>query len=100
MRRFLAAFTLAALITAILVSAAAARNPGGRDFGGAIFSAGVSGTDGAGPARFGPATPALDALVRASDDSGVTGPLLPEELTTSGRVFIDSQTEPWVDVNP
>jgi hypothetical protein len=100
MRRFLAAFTLAALTTAILVSAAAARNPGGRDFGGAIFSAGVSGTDGAGPARFGPATPALDALVRASDDSGVTGPLLPEELTTSGRVFIDSQTEPWVDVNP
>ena len=27
-------------------------------------------------------------------------PLLPEELGTSGTAFIDSQTEPWVDVNP
>jgi hypothetical protein len=100
MRRLLAAVALGALATALLASAATARNPGGRDFGGAIFSAGVSGTDGAGPVRFGLATPALDALLRVSDDSGVTGPLLPEELTTSGRSFTDSQTEPWVDVNP
>ena len=48
----------------------------------------------------GPSTLALDALTRVSDDSGVTIPLLAEELGTSGAVFIDSQTEPWVDVNP
>jgi hypothetical protein len=100
MRRLLAAVAAGAVSVALLAGAASARSPGGRDFGGAIFSAGVSGTDGPGVSVLGPATPALDALVRASDDSGVTGPLLPEELTTSGRVFFDSQTEPWLDVNP
>src|ERR687888_185841 len=42
----------------------------------------------------------LPGLVRVSTDAGVTAPLTAEELTTSGRVFLDSQTEPWVDVNP
>jgi hypothetical protein len=90
-----------ALVLMFLVVAAAApaeaRNPGGRTLG--IFSAGVSGTDG--PSRsLAPPTPFLDALVRVSTDAGVTAPLTAEELTTSGRVFLDSQTEPHVDVNP
>jgi len=100
MRRFLTAAAAVTLGLALIATAASARNPGGRDFGGAAFSAGVSGESRPGGAPLGPATPALDALVRVSDDSGVTGPLLPEELTTSGQVFPDSQTEPWLDVNP
>ena len=100
MRRFLTAAAAVMLCVTVIAASASARNPGGRDFGGAVFSAGVSGKDGAAQRAFGPATPALDALTRASDDSGVTIALLPEELGTSGTVFIDSQTEPWVDVNP
>ena len=100
MRRFLTAVAAVTLCMAVITAAASARNPGGRDFGSAVFSAGVSGKDGGARRAFGPATLALDALTRVSDDSGVTIPLLAEELTTSGTVFIDSQTEPWVDVNP
>jgi BNR/Asp-box repeat len=85
---------------ALLASSAGARNPGGRDYGGAIFSAGGSGTDGSGRGSFGLATPALDALVRVSDDSGLPDTLAPWELNQSGRAFINSETEPWVDVNP
>jgi hypothetical protein len=100
-RRSFVAAAAAVLCLMAVVSSASARNPGGRDFGGAVFSAGVSGTPSATPLR-GPTllAPALAALVRVSDDGGVTIPLLPEELGTSGTVFIDSQTEPWVDVNP
>jgi hypothetical protein len=93
------AFVALALSVAFFAQAASARNPAGRDFGDAVFSAGVSGEDGPGVAlRAGLFS--LASLVRVSDDSGVTAPLLPEELSTSGRVFLDSQTEPWVDVNP
>src|SRR5204863_7249847 len=45
------------------------------------------------------ATPSLDALVRVSTDQGVSAPLTAEELTTSGRVTLDSETEPMVSVN-
>ena len=100
MRRFLTAAAVLTLGVAVIAATASARNPGGRDFGDAVFSAGVSGKDGGAARAFGPATLALDALTRVSDDSGVTIPLLPEELGTSGTVFLDSQTEPWVDVNP
>jgi hypothetical protein len=97
MRRVVVALALV-LSAGLLVQAAAARNPGGRDFGGAVFSAGVSGVD---APRVGIAGPtALGTLVRVSTDNGVTAPLSPEELSTSGQVFLDSQTEPWVDVNP
>jgi hypothetical protein len=84
----------------------AVRGPGGRIFpAGAKFSAGVSGqASGASSAGGSSAAPtaaaALPALVRVSSDNGVTAPLQPWELATSGEVFIDSQTEPWVDVNP
>jgi hypothetical protein len=85
----------------------AVRGPGGRIFpAGAKFSAGVSGqvvappaSRGSGESSAAPAA-ALPALVRVSSDNGVTAPLQPWELATSGEVFLDSQTEPWVDVNP
>jgi hypothetical protein len=83
----------------LLAPAAAARNPGGRDYGGAIFSAGVSGTDG--PRRTHAAfTTFLSSLFRVSDDSGLPDTLASWELNQSGRAFINSETEPWVDVNP
>jgi hypothetical protein len=84
----------------------AVRGPGGRIFpAGAVFSAGVAST----PSRSVSAQPAGPArrlqalanpLVRVSTDTGVTAPLQPWELETSGSVHLDSQTEPWVDVNP
>jgi hypothetical protein len=88
------------LITAVFAATAAARGPAGRTFHGAVFSAGVSGDPNAaaGPA-IRSATPSLDSLVRVSTDQGVSGPLTAEELTTSGRVTIDSQTEPMAAVN-
>jgi len=92
-----AAFVLAA---AMLAGTAAARGPAGRSFNGAVFSAGVSGDASAvaGPVITS-ATPFLDALVRVSTDQGVSGPLTAEELTTSGSVTLDSETEPMVSVN-
>lgn len=85
----------------------AVRGPGGRIFpAGAVFSAGVAST----PSRSATAQPAgpvrrllqalANPLVRVSTDTGVTAPLQPWELETSGSVHLDSQTEPWVDVNP
>ena len=100
MKRSLLAFAAFVLAALLFAQATAARNPGGRDFRGAIFSAGVSGKDGPNNPTLKAPTTLLGSLVRASDDSGVAIPLLPEELTTSGRVFFDSQTEPWVTVNP
>jgi hypothetical protein len=97
MRRSVQATLIVTLLVVLAAAPADARNPGGRTFG--IYSAGVSGTDGASRSLAAP-TPFLDALVRVSTDAGVTAPLTAEELTTSGRVFLDSQTEPHVDVNP
>jgi hypothetical protein len=98
-KRTMVALAALGLALALFAQAASARDPGGRDFGDAVFSAGVSGTDGPGVAlRAGLFS--LGSLVRVSDDTGVAVPLSPEELSTSGRVFLDSQTEPWVDVNP
>ena len=83
----------------------AVRGPGGRIFpAGAVFSAGVESS----PSRSTAALPAGSAdlqalanpLVRVSTDAGVTAPLQPWELETSGSAHLDSQTEPWVDVNP
>jgi hypothetical protein len=90
---------LAVAATMMLPATAAARNPGGRDYGRAIFSAGVSGTDGPGT-RHAAFTTFLSALFRVSDDSGLPDTLASWELTQSGRAFINSETEPWVDVNP
>jgi Neuraminidase (sialidase) len=86
--------------TAAAAETAAVRGPAGRTFNGAVFSAGVSGDPeaAAGPAIA--AAPVLpDSLVRVSTDQGVVGSLTAEELTTSGRVTFDSQTEPMVSVN-
>ena len=99
MRRFLVGLAIA-VAAAVLVQAASARNPGGRNYGGAIFSAGVSGKDGGRKAALVPLTPALDPLVRVSDDSGLPDTLASWELNQSGRAFVNSETEPWVDVNP
>jgi hypothetical protein len=99
MRRSLLVIAIMAGGLLLLAPTAAARNPGGRDYGGAIFSAGVSGTDGprTGRAAF---TTFLSALFRVSDDSGLPDTLASWELNESGRAFINSETEPWVDVNP
>jgi hypothetical protein len=98
-KRLFAAAAALVVIATVLAGTAAARGPAGRTFYGAVFSAGVSGDPNAvaGPAiTF--ASP-FDSLVRVSTDQGVTGPLTAEELTTSGRVTFDSQTEPMVSVN-
>jgi hypothetical protein len=82
--------------------AGAVRGPGGRILpAGAVFSAGVTGA----PAPTAASQPSLaqllaGPLVRVSTDQGVTAPLQPWELATSGTAHIDSQTEPWIDVNP
>src|SRR5204863_6373355 len=70
-------------------------------FHGALFSAGVSGSSAtvAGATIPVPAV-SVDSLVRVSTDQGVSGPLTAEELTTSGSVTADSQTEPMVSINP
>jgi hypothetical protein len=98
MRRLVFALSAALLGAALLAQVGSARNPGGRTSK-AVFSAGASGVDGAG-ALLVPAAPFLDALVRVSTDDGVTAAPDAVELATSGRVFLDSQTEPWADVNP
>src|SRR4029453_14448565 len=91
-----AAFVLAAALAA----SAAASGPAGRTFHGAVFSAGVSADPNAqaGP-RITSAPSLFESLVRVSTDQGVSGPLTAEELTTSGSVTLDSQTEPMVSVN-
>jgi hypothetical protein len=98
MSKFLAVMA-AVVCGSVLAPGASARNPGGRDYGGAIFSAGVSGVDGR---RIAPrvAAATLGALFRVSDDSGLPDTLAAWELNQSGRAFINSETEPWVDVNP
>jgi BNR repeat-like domain len=87
------------LAAALFAGSATARGPAGRTFHGAVFSAGVSGDP---KAAAGPvitfASP-FDSLVRVSTDQGVSGPLTAEELTTSGHVTLDSETEPMVSVN-
>jgi hypothetical protein len=99
-RRLVVAGALVALIAALGgAGPATARGPGGRTFHGAVFSAGVSGDASvAAPPSIG-ATPPSAALVRVSTDAGVSAPLTAEELTTSGSVTFDSQTEPMVSVN-
>jgi hypothetical protein len=101
MRRLLIGLAVAAALVT-LVQPAAARNPAGRHYGGAIFSAGVSGKDGARKVVRAPLTltEALAALTRVSDDTGLPDRLAPWELNQSGRAFLNSETEPWVDVNP
>ncbi len=100
MKRLLARVAACVLAAAASAGAAAAQGPAGRTFHGAVFSAGVSGDpDAAAGPTLTSATPLLDALVRVSTDQGVSGPLTAEELTTSGRVTPDSQTEPMVSVN-
>jgi hypothetical protein len=99
MKRSFVVFAFVLAGVALLASSAGARNPGGRDYGGAIFSAGVSGTDG--PRRtHATFTTFLSSLFRVSDDSGLPDTLASWELNQSGRAFINSETEPWVDVNP
>jgi RTX calcium-binding nonapeptide repeat (4 copies) len=78
----------------------AVRGPGGRIFpAGAVFSAGVSGGNG-GARAVGAVAQQVSSLVRVSTDAGVSAPLQDWERATSGQVFLDSQTEPWVDINP
>ena len=83
----------------------AVRGPGGRIFpAGAVFSAGVGSSSSRAATTLSARTADLQVLanplVRVSTDAGVTAPLQPWELETSGTVHLDSQTEPWVDVNP
>ena len=100
MKRLLAVTTAFALFGALFTGSATARGPAGRTFDGAVFSAGVSGDPNAGPGPvLTPPTPSLGALVRVSTDEGVSAPLTAEELTTSGTVALDSQTEPMVSIN-
>jgi hypothetical protein len=95
MRRLIPLVT-AALIAATATATASARNPGGRNFPGATFSAGVSGDDFVSPA--GGVSSLLGSLVRVSDDASSTvGPTPPVQ---SGQVYLFSEVEPWVAVNP
>ena len=99
-RRLLIGAAVLILAAVLGSTAAAARGPAGRNFHGAVFSAGVSGDPNVAPAAvitF--AAPLVDPLVRVSTDQGVVGPLTAEELTTSGSVTLDSQTEPSVSIN-
>jgi len=99
----IAVFAMAATVFAQMPVAAgttATRGPAGRTFNGAVFSAGVSGDpDAAAGPVIAAAPPSPNSLVRVSTDQGVVGPLTAEELTTSGLVTFDSQTEPSVSVN-
>jgi hypothetical protein len=99
-KRVLTGVAAFVLVAAVSAGTAAARGPAGRTFDGAVFSAGVSGDPNApvAPSIFS-ATPFLDSLVRVSTDQGVSAPLTAEELTTSGRVALDSETEPMMSVN-
>jgi Neuraminidase (sialidase) len=91
--------TAVAVIASLFSGPAAARGPAGRDFHGAVFSAGVSGDTGLAPSSAAGPASSLDPLVRVSTDAGVMAPLSAEELSTSGQVTLDSQTEPMVSVN-
>jgi BNR repeat-like domain len=96
-RRLIPLLTLA-LIAATAVTTASARNPGGRNFPGATFSAGVSGDDSVTTSTAAAPGSPLGALVRVSDDvSSTVGPTPPGQ---SGQVFLFSEVEPWVVVNP
>jgi len=99
-KRLVAGAALVAFAAALPAAPAAARGPDGRTFHGALFSAGVSGSSAtvAGATIPVPAV-SVDSLVRVSTDQGVSGPLTAEELTTSGSVTLDSQTEPMVSIN-
>lgn len=97
MRRLLVVL-ISGLVAILVVQAASARNPGGRSFPGAVFSAGVSGEDtSAGPA-LGGAVSSLGTLVRVSDDASST--VGPTPAGQSGQVYLFSEVEPWVAVNP
>jgi BNR repeat-like domain len=99
-KRLLAGVIVVGLVASLFAGSATARGPAGRTFHGAVFSAGVSGDPNAAPGRvITSATPSLNGLVRVSTDDGVSAPLTSEELTTSGSVALDSQTEPSVSVN-
>ena len=87
------------LAVAVLAGSAAARGPAGRTFHGAKFSAGVSGDASAAAGPVITFAAPFDSLVRISTDQGVSAPLTAEELTTSGSVTLDSETEPMVSVN-
>ena len=80
------------------MTTASARNPGGRNFPGATFSAGVSGDDSVPTSTAAAPVSPLGVLVRVSDDvSSTVGPTPPGQ---SGQVFLFSEVEPWVVVNP
>jgi hypothetical protein len=99
-KRLLAGVIGVGLVAALFAGSATAGGPAGRTFHGAVFSAGVSGDPKAAPGRvITSATASLDGLMRVSTDDGVSAPLTAEELTTSGSVALDSQTEPSVSVN-
>ena len=87
------------LAVAVFAGSAAARGPAGRTFHGAKFSAGVSGDANAATGPVITFAAPFDSLVRVSTDQGVSAPLTAEELTTSGSVTLDSETEPMVSVN-
>src|SRR4051812_39600769 len=96
MRRLILLLTLT-LVAATAVTTASARNPGGRNFPGATFSAGVSGDDSVSGSVSAAASP-LGSLVRVSDDASSS--VGPTPAGQSGQVYLYSEVEPWVAVNP
>ena len=100
MKRLVTGGALIVFALAGLTGTAAARGPDGRVFSGAKFSAGVSGDASVAVTSATSSTTLVPGpLVRVSTDQGVSAPLTAEELTTSGSVTLDSQTEPMVSVN-
>jgi hypothetical protein len=93
-----AAIVIAALAAAAPAQAAARHEPGGRHFPAAAhFSAGASGdARERGGHHGGGGLP--NGLVRVSDDTGITSSFIPPNQ--SGTVYLGSEVEPWLAVNP
>ena len=93
------AIVIAALAAAASAQAANWHQPGGRHFSSrAHFSAGVSGDRNDRGDHHGGGGGLPRGLVRASDDTGITSPFIPPNQ--SGTVYLGSEVEPWLAVNP
>ena len=93
-----AAIVIAALTAAGPAQAGGRHDPGGRHFSArAHFSAGAAG-DARERGRHHGGGGLPNGLVRVSDDTGIGSPFIPPNQ--SGTVYLGSQVEPWLAVNP
>ncbi len=98
-RAWSAAIVIAALVAAVPAQAGTRHEPGGRDFSPrAHFSAGVSGDGRDHGGHHGGGGGLPRDLVRVSDDTGIGSSFIPPNQ--SGTVYLGSEVEPWLAVNP